>query len=217
MKDDRTGRKTSPGFADPHLPVRIGEAAKHVGTPPQPSASPAAPGAAEHEIPPSSAVRSIATPVSNEALPAATPTSSRPRSMRNRPLIEVDVVRERGRIPRPDPTQGCYEIWTQNTVYFVDARMRCVQVRDLSTGTAKTDHPFLGARLVGGQMQEPAMEMSQPLPRPGSCAVFDLRKNNRRHFTRTSAVERIVLRIHIVTIVDGTEVPSWNDVVDGDE
>jgi hypothetical protein len=202
MKDERTGRKTSPGFADPQLPVRLGQAAQQSSVAARPSV----------------AVREIASAVSPDphaAAPAA-PASNRPRSLRSRPLIEIDVVRERGRVPRPDPLQGCYEIWTQNTVYIVDARMRCVQVRDLSSGTAKADHPFLGARLVGGQTQEPAMEMSHPLPRPGSCAVFDMRRNNRRQFTRTSAVERIVLRVQIVTIVDGTEVPSWDDLVADD-
>jgi hypothetical protein len=219
MKDDRTGRKTSPGFADPHMPIRVGGIARQASVPPAqpinaPHPSTVTPATATPAIT-ATPVRAIATPVSSEALPTATPSSNRPRS--RRPLIEVDVVRERGRVPHHDPTQGCYEIWTQNTVYFVDARMRCVQVRDLSSGTAKPDHPFLGARLVGGQMQEPSMEMSQPLPRPGSCAVFDLRKNNRRQFTRTSAVERIVLRIHIVTIVDGSEIPAWDDIVDNDE
>jgi hypothetical protein len=216
MKDDRNGRKTSPGFADPNMPVRLGGTARQASIPAPQPAAPQRPAPPASPVIAATPVHAIATPVSNEALPAATP-SNRPRAMRSRPLVEVDVVRERGRVPRHDPNSGCYEVWTQNTVYVVDARMRCVQVRDLATNNPKPDHPFLGARLVGGQMQEPLMEVSQPLPRPGSCAVFDLRKNNRRQFTRTSAVERVVLRVHIVTIVDGTDVPSWDDIVDGDE
>ena len=58
------------------------------------------------------------------------------------------------------------------------------------------------------------MEMSHPLPRPGAFAVFELKKKNRRHFVRTSPVDRVVLRLRIVTIADGADVPSWEDVVD---
>jgi hypothetical protein len=56
--------------------------------------------------------------------------------------------------------------------------------------------------------------MSYPLPRPGSFAVFESTKANRRQFSRTSSVERVVLRLRIVTITDGTSVPSWSDLVD---
>jgi hypothetical protein len=61
------------------------------------------------------------------------------------------------------------------------------------------------------------MEMSHPLPRTGAFAVFELRKGNRRHFTRTSAVERVVLRMRIVTIADGADVPSWEDLVEDEQ
>lgn len=189
MTDPRIGRKTSPGFSDPSDPVRLDDrTGEEAASPMQP-------------------VRAVADVAE----------APKPRSARGRPLIEVEVVRERGRMPRPDPSQSCYEIWTQNTVYLVDARMRCVQVRDLASGEPKPDHPFLGGRLVGGQAQEPALEMSHPLPRPGACAVFDLRKNNRRQFTRTSAVERVVLRVRIVTITDGASVPSWEELSEDDD
>src|SRR6185503_7998392 len=157
---------TSPGFADPRAPVRVG-----VGRslpPPQP-------------LPPPSPVPQIA------------PETGARKSNRARPLIEVDVIQERSRMPRPPSFPGCYEIWTQNNVYAVDARMRCVEVRERGTGDVRTDHPFVGSRLVGGQFQDDSMEMSYPFPRPGSFAVFEMRKNNRRQFTRTSAVERVVL------------------------
>jgi hypothetical protein len=132
-------------------------------------------------------------------------------------LVEVEVMRERSRAPRPEPFLGCYEIWTQNHVYAIDSRMRCLAVRELSNEAPKSDHPFVGARLVGGQAQEEAMEMSYPLPRPGAYAVFEARKANRRHFMRTSPVERVVLRLRIVTISDGIEVPSWEDLINDDD
>jgi hypothetical protein len=197
MKDQRHGRKTSPGFADPHAPVRLdetGESAMATSPPAAPAALPAIPVSEEHA----------------EAAP------NRARSSRN-PIVDIEVVRERGRLPRQDAPQSCYEIWTQNTVYLIDARMRCVLVRDLASGEAKAEHPFLGARLVGGQTQEPGLEMSYPLPRPGACAVFDMKKNNRRQFTRTSVVERIVMRLRFVTITDGNDVPSWDELIQEDE
>jgi hypothetical protein len=194
---EKIGRKTSPGFADPHTPVRLGEAAAPLPEPPRPAAPRPEPAAA---------------PAAEIAAPAA-PASAEARPPRPKPLIEVDVVRERSRMPRPDAFTGCYEIWTQNTVYAVDARMRCLQVRDVSSGEPKADHPFVGARLVGGQAQDGAMEMSYPLPRPGAHAVFEMSKGNRRQFTRTSAVERVVLRLRIVTIADGAEVPSWDELI----
>lgn len=208
MNDKPIGRKTSPGFADPHAPVRLGHAV---------------PGQASASIPqvvpePCAAQSALVAPARQSAKPPGAASSSWPRAVRrSKPLIEVEVVRELSRSPRPDAQAGCYEVWTQNHVYAVDARMRCTEVREVATGAPKADHPFLGSRLVGGQAQEHAMEMSHPLPRPGSCAVFEMKKGNRRHFTRTSAVERVVLRMRIVTIADGTDVPSWDELVAEDD
>ena len=200
MKDQRHGRKTSPGFGDPHAPVRLdetGESATEAPAPPRPPTVRPAP---------------VATGEND-----ADADAGRTRASRNKPIVDIEIVRERGRLPRQDAPQSCYEIWTQNTVYLIDARMRCVLVRDLASGEAKAEHPFLGARLVGGQTQEPGLEMSYPLPRPGACAVFDMRKNNRRQFTRTSVVERIVMRLRFVTITDGSDVPSWDELIAEDK
>jgi hypothetical protein len=202
MKDEKLGRKTSPGFADPHTPVRV------VGEVPR-----ALPGPSPRAVP--IAARPLPAAAPETQRPPA-PSSNRPRGTRHKPLVEVEVTRERSRAPRPDPG-GCYEIWTQNHVYAVDARMRCVEVREPGGGDRKQDHPFVGARLVGGQAQDDAMEMSYPLPRPGSFAVFEMRKGNRRQFTRTSAVERVLLRLRIVTIVDGGEAPSWEELVSDED
>jgi hypothetical protein len=205
MNDSKPGRKTSPGFADPLAPVRVGEPAViRASALPPPMVTPSA----KAPPPPSAPRPSSAAPPS---------LANRPRASRPKPLVEVEVLRERSRVPRPEPFMGCYEIWTQNNVYAVDARMRCIAVRELSSGEAKTEHPFVGARLVGGQAQEDAMEMSYPLPRTGAYAVFEMRKGNRRQFTRTSPVERVVLRMRIVTIADGAEAPAWEDLIAEDE
>ena len=201
MKDEKFGRKTSPGFGDPRAVVRAVQA--------QPVAGARARG---NTVPPAASAPR-ANPGSHHP-----PSSSRPRAARSKqPIIEIEVIRERARTPRPAPNEGCFEIWTQNHVYSLDARMRCLEVRTPQTGEVRTDHPFLGGRLVGGQAQDNAMEMSHPLPRPGAYAVFELRKKTRRQFVRTSPVERVVLRMRIVTIADGADVPSWEDVVEGDD
>jgi hypothetical protein len=221
MKDEKLGRKTSPGFGDPRAGARspvpspvATRTAVRVG------ASHAPVRASNTEPPPSS----IAPPRTSAAPPRATGVSAAPhqpparaRGPRGKPLVEIEVLRERTLTPRPNPNQGCYEIWTQNHVYALDARMRCVEVRTPQTSEVRSDHPFLGGRLVGGQAQEEAMEMSHPLPRPGAFAVFELRKKNRRQFVRTSPVDRVVLRLRIVTIADGADAPAWEDVVDADD
>jgi len=191
MRNDKLGRKTSPGFADPRAGVRVGGASRSLA-PPQP-------------LPPPPAVPQVGSDAPVR------------RSNKARPLVEVDVLHERSRMPRPPAFAGCYEVWTQNNIYAMDSRMRCVEVRERSSGTTKTDHPFVGARLVGGQFQDEAMEMSYPLPRPGAFAVFEMRKGNRRQFTRTSSVERVVLRMRIVTIADASSAPAWDSAVEADD
>jgi len=205
MKDEKFGRKTSPGFGDPRAIVRAASSPVAARTPVR--VGPLAPHPRGQTQPP---------PTSGPPRSSMAPNSNRPRGAR-KPLVEIEVVRERTRSPRPQPFPGCYEIWTQNHVYALDSRMRCVEVRTPQSSEIRSEHPFLGARCVGGQAQDDAMEMSHPLPRPGAFAVFELRKRNRRHFVRTSPVERVVLRLRIVTIADGNDVPSWDEMVEADD
>jgi hypothetical protein len=220
MKDEKLGRKTSPGFGDPRAVVRS-QAQSPVATRTPVRIGPNNPPvhAARTDPPPSSVA-----PARMSAAPArSASTSSQPAApngrgrSRAKPLVEIEVLRERTRTPRPNPYQGCYEIWTQNHVYALDARLRCVEVRTPQTNEVRADHPFLGGRMVGGQAQEEAIEMSHPFPRPGAFAVFELRKRNRRQFVRTSPVERVVLRLRIVTIADGADAPAWEDVIDAED
>lgn len=130
------------------------------------------------------------------------------------PIVEVDVSYERGPNTSGEPLKVATEVWTQNTVYAVDSRMRCVAVRSAADSKLIDDHPFLGTRLVGGQVKgEGTVEMSYPLPRPGSFAVFEGRKGKKRRFSRTSAVERVVLRLRVVTITGPDVTPSWEELV----
>ena len=197
MAERKLGRKTSPGFGDPHESVRL--------KPPQRGAS-LRPGPDAHAL----AGRSLPPP-RLDAPAAARADSGRPTRVPR--LLEVEITQERGRTPRPDPLRRSFEVWTQNTVYVLDSRMRCIEVLSPGSTEPKSDHPFLGSRLVGGQVQhEGSIEMSYPFPRPGSFAVFEMRKGTRRQFSRTSAVERVVVRERIVTLIGPTE-PTWPDIV----
>jgi hypothetical protein len=223
------GKKTSPGFADPHEPVRVDRqrsaeteqapaarqgavvqqpATPVGGVPPlreKPRAEPA-----PQPVAPAPAARRESAPSQQRDSEADRRAQARPVKRQPDP-VEIEVIHEQSRAPRPEPLRRCYEVWTQNTVYAVDSRMICVEVRTPSTGEVKVDHPFLGARLVGGQLQEAdAIEMSYPLPRPGSFAVFESRKHNRRTFSRTSSVERVVLRMRIVTMIEASQPPDWD-------
>ncbi|MDH5670860.1 MAG: hypothetical protein OEZ06_01865 [Myxococcales bacterium] len=188
MSEEDYGRKTSPGFADPALPVR-----------------------AEPE-PNERASRTGVRPAS--AVPVLQPASRlQAQSGHKAPLVEVELAYERVSRPQVDPLRRTYQIWTQNTVYELDPQLRCVYVRSPSGNKVDTDHPFLGARLVGGQLQvDGGIELSHPFPRPGSCAVFESRKNKRRIFSRTSEVERVVMRIKVVMLVDPAAEQPWAEI-----
>ena len=181
---NRIGRKTSPGFADPRAPAVLPATdAEH------------ARGAAAHPH-----------------LPAQAAHDPAPRPKQT-PLVEVDVTYERGSMPRTEHSRRVYEVWTHNHVYSLDSRMNCIEVRQVSGGKTVPDHPFLGTRMVGGQAQDgESIEMSYPFPRPGAFAVFEAKRGNRKNFSRTSAVTRVVLRLRIVRLTDATTVPTWEDV-----
>jgi hypothetical protein len=148
--------------------------------------------------------------------PRATPqarASTAPGPRKQTPLVEVEVSYDRGATPRTEQTRRVFEVWTNNHVYALDSRMNCIEVRQVAGGKAVPDHPFLGTRLVGGQAQdEQSVEMSYPFPRPGAFAVFESKRGNRKQFSRTSAVTRVVLRMRIVRITESTAVPTWEDV-----
>jgi len=169
------------------------------------------------------------TPIPPAPPPAGKPAASKAKHKAKRPvmteaeqmaeltrnaIVEVDVSYERGQNLSAEPLKVATEVWTQNNVYAVDSRMRCVAVRSAADNTLVGDHPFLGTRLVGGQVKgEGTVEMSYPLPRPGSFAVFEGRKGKKRRFSRTSAVERVVLRLRVVTITGPDVTPSWEELV----
>jgi hypothetical protein len=105
------------------------------------------------------------------------------------------------------------EVWTQNRIYAMDLRMRCLDVIDRVDQKSVPEHKLLGAQLVGGQLRDGnTVHLTHPLPRPGTCAVFTDTVGSETRFSQTSAVARVVLRLRHVTIGSGTHVPSWDEM-----
>lgn len=131
-----------------------------------------------------------------------------------RPAIDVELVVERKTAPYVDRPWTAVEIWTQNRVYSVDASMVCLEVVDKTTGKPELRHPLVGAHLVGGQHEEGGtMELSHPFPRAGSEAVFEQRAGAKAaRFSHTSAVERVVLRLRVLTVAPDNVISSWADI-----
>lgn len=98
------------------------------------------------------------------------------------------------------------ELWTARSVYWLDQDRTCIAVISRETGAVDASHQFLGARLVGGQQRsEHGVSVAQPLPIPGMSAVFRLKSG----FSKTSAVEQIVVQVKIDNVApDGPE-PDW--------
>jgi len=129
------------------------------------------------------------------------------------PLVEIEVIHEHGPAPHTDKPWRTLEVWTRNRVYTLDPMLSCVEVRDRATREVVDGHPFIGMRLVGGQHREgDSIELSYPFPRPGTEAVFERSHEKRGQFSRTSAVTRVVLRLHIVTVAPGHVVPTWEEI-----
>jgi hypothetical protein len=129
------------------------------------------------------------------------------------PLVEIEVIHEHGPAPHTDKPWRTLEVWTRNRIYTLDPSLNCVEVRDRASREVVEDHPFIGLRLVGGQHREgESIELSYPFPRPGTEAVFERPGAKHGQFSRTSAVTRVVLRLHIVTVAPNHVVPTWEEI-----
>jgi hypothetical protein len=134
--------------------------------------------------------------------------ASGPPTIRDAPRQSSPPAKKRGGTPLVE-----IEVWTRNRVYTLDPMLSCVEVRDRATREVVDGHPFIGMRLVGGQHREgDSIELSYPFPRPGTEAVFERSHEKRGQFSRTSAVTRVVLRLHIVTVAPGHVVPTWEEI-----
>lgn len=135
-----------------------------------------------------------------------------PLSTTERPTVEVDVRSISGAAAVGTYARRAFEIWTRNRVYGLDGTLECIEVIDLATGRTDPNHPFLGARLVGGQSRnEDSNELSFPLPVPGSDAVFQkFDKQNRIRLSVTSRVTRVLLHVHRVMVESAERDDAWS-------
>ncbi|MBW2460489.1 MAG: hypothetical protein JRH11_02500 [Deltaproteobacteria bacterium] len=157
-------------------------------------------------------------PTEQPPAPAPAPAPAAAPTHRGTPVIEIEVIHEHGPAPSTDRPFRTVEVWTRNRIYTLDAVLVCIEVTDRASRQIVGDHPFLGMRLVGGQHREgERIELSHPFPRPGTEAVFEevgdmVRPGRAGGFSRTSAVSRVVLRLHIVTVMPNHVVPTWEEI-----
>jgi hypothetical protein len=124
--------------------------------------------------------------------------------------IEVEY-----RLAGPGPRdKTMLKIWTKNRIYRVDATMTCVEVFDRRTGKPDSDARLVGSLLSGGQARRPdddIVDLYYPFPVPGSSAFFTDRATM-RVLGRTSAIERVVLRLHKMRVRQGELDQRWDSV-----
>jgi hypothetical protein len=221
MSDDKPARAkhgTSPGFGPPTQPLSPLEvqpiaamddtlAASGGGAsarPPDGGGKPALASARGAEADPQSGSLPLSVPM---------PIANEPRRAKGPPAVDIDLVHERRTAPLPDQPWIFLEVWTRNTIYQLDASLRCVDVIDQGTRKSIGAHPLLTARLVGGQSRDgEAMELSHPFPRPGSEAVFEQVSGRQVRFSQTSTVTRVVMRLRVLTVDPEQLLPAWEDV-----
>lgn len=145
--------------------------------------------------------------------PGKTLTGERDR-FENLPAVEVELVHEVRRPPAVDRPWAMLEVWTQNRVYAIDVNMTCIEVVDIATKKPVPDHGLIGARLLGGQLNDDGQVfLSHPFPRPGTEAVFEQpRPADTAMFSHSSTVTRVVLRLRQLTILTGGEQQSWDQI-----
>lgn len=146
------------------------------------------------------------------ALPGSAPaTPSLPSPASLETGVEVELHAATG-VEALEDAWCALEVWSRNHVYGLDAGAVCRVVRDLGSTRVEREHPIVGARLLGGQRRGPGgriVEVSFPLPKVGSMAVFATQVGKRRSVSETSTVTRVVLRQRVVAFAEG-DAPAWN-------
>lgn len=142
------------------------------------------------------------------------PADEAPLGARGRkPPIHVEVVHVQGAASLIEGTWRAVEIWTRNRVYALDQGLVCIDVVDQGTRKSTPEHPFIGARLVGGQRRDGTHnELSHPFPVPGSEAVFERYSGKRPRLSQTSTVTRVVLRMRIINVAPDYLDQAWDEI-----
>jgi hypothetical protein len=143
-----------------------------------------------------------------------TPPGGVPAEPAERPAIEVEVRKVSSANALGKRSPCTYEIWTKNRVYSLDVALACVEVIDLASGRSEKTHPFIGARLVGGQIRtDTGNELTFPLPTPGSEAVFQATDaQNRIRLSITSRVTRVILHVQRVQVGVDQSDSTWDRI-----
>lgn len=130
-----------------------------------------------------------------------------------KPPLHVEVVHVQGAASLVEGTWRAVEIWTRNRIYALDQSLVCIDVVDQGTRKSSPDHPFIGARLVGGQRRDGTHnELSHPFPVPGSEAVFERYSGKRPRLSQTSTVTRVVLRMRIINVAPDYLDQAWDEI-----
>lgn len=130
--------------------------------------------------------------------------------------IEVNLVHEQGMsFSSADEAFPAIEVWTKNRIYQCNSSLVCIGVIERATRRHDPSHALIGARLTGGQRRDGgALQLSHPLPLPGTEAVFT-RPEKTRRFGQTSKVERVVMRVRVMTLSEQDAAPIWDEMTTG--
>lgn len=129
--------------------------------------------------------------------------------------IELVVVHVNPESVLGEKTSGqnwrALEFWTANSMYGLDANLRCIEVSPRDPRIPYSPSHLIGARLVGSQRrEEETFAVSFPYPVPGMEAVFESQAG--RKYATTSMVERVMLRVRMTNldIRDESGSPDWH-------
>lgn len=130
----------------------------------------------------------------------------------SRPPVEVEIRRVSSAASVTRKAPPAFEIWTKNRVYALDSALKCIEVIDLASGRTESNHPFVGAQLVGGQIRvEDNNELTFPLPTPGAEAVFQhMDAAGRPRLSLTSRVTRVLLHVQVVRVDERQRDDTWD-------
>jgi hypothetical protein len=128
------------------------------------------------------------------------------------PFVEVELSYLRGHAGMPTEEWKAVEVWTRNRIYVTDWSMKCIEVIDRETGKPDLGHALLGSVLAGGQKStDDGMEMTYPLPRPDTEAVFEY-QDKRKGYVSTSTVTRVIVRLRVLTVPRANVQPTWESI-----
>lgn len=129
-----------------------------------------------------------------------------PEGMEQLPF-EVVVQRVTVDLPNGDRSMPyrMLELWTKARLYVIDTSFTCIEVIDRKTRQTDPHHPFLNARLIGGQRHDgSSLQQVKPFPIVGTSALFEkaTRPGQPKSTQITSTVLRVALNIRVANVAD---------------